>query len=580
MLDPPATGEAVPLLDAAASTGATAPPVDVPAKIDPTLPGVAHPAARGIPGLDTIAESVTSGGPGSNQGQTSVLQGQNPSTLSQGQQAGGASPALTFVAASQAQTSGPSSSSPGHSGTSNSASSETDGAAEGKQEYGRRTASVIPVLTNASSNDGEEAGKESASGVVGNADQYSERKSVDASEEESAAGTADGIDAVIMVEPEEAPYGAHKIPGNPPFESDDDEDGQEHDMSHPEGFLRAMPEDESGMRVLKLPDGRVQRVEDDDDEVSSALSSDEEDSEAPPQAAPSSAQAPPLAAPQLSTGVAPPPAGLAPAPPTQAPKPGIGGPAAFVGYGPSPIMEGTAFLSREDSGSLSSAIEGNSIVTIGSSTPGTVSPSGILALNNAGNQESMFPTVGTIEPALAQPGEKPTPVPVASFAGIDPGLVSPLVGPPIDLRRARSFSPVDRTVEALGVAAMPPITPAPPAPDAPPGLLQPKSNCRPPLEGMGTCNGPSQGIGGACEGERTSFWSNPGDPELQGLLLGSGCGGGLQTEIKIANLQGPEQDIMRLVMHTHVEGRLQEVEFDFNLDTEDPEQVRRRPKLI
>ena len=46
------------------------------------------------------------------------------------------------------------------------------------------------------------------------------------------------------------------------------------------------------------------------------------------------------------------------------------------------------------------------------------------------------------------------------------------------------------------------------------------------------------------------------------------------TQIKYATSQGTERDVMRLVMHTHVEGRLQEVEFDFNLEHDSAVEVR------
>jgi WNK lysine deficient protein kinase len=45
------------------------------------------------------------------------------------------------------------------------------------------------------------------------------------------------------------------------------------------------------------------------------------------------------------------------------------------------------------------------------------------------------------------------------------------------------------------------------------------------------------------------------------------------THIKYAQSQGTEKDVMRLVMHAQVEGRLQEVEFDFNLKQDRADEV-------
>lgn len=568
LLDPPVTEE--PLLDApaapvAAAGGAGRSGANPPAKIDPSLPGVAHPAARGTPGLDTIAETFTTGGSASNQGQAPGPQGQS---------SGGSAQNQVAVVPPQGQTSGPAASTTGHSEISSSALRDPDGAGEGKVELARRHSVATPSMTATSNIDSEETGKETSVGLDGGSSEHGvDRKFFDASATSGAAGNrADGSDAV-GAEPEEGQYGAHKkiISANPPFESDEDEDEQEHDISHPEGFLRAMPEDESGMRVLTLPEGRVRRVEDDDEEYPESTSSDQGDASVASQAAPSSAQAPPL-----SSALASPPAGVAPAPPTQAPKPGA---VAGAVDGPPPVMEGATLLSRENSGSLSSAVEGNSIVTMaGSSTPGTVSPSGMLPPNMSISQGTTFTVIGGIEqPVLAQAapaGDKSSAGPVPPYTGCDPGLLSPPVGMPVDLQRARSFSPIDRTVEVLNVAALPPIAPAPPCPVAPSDFVQPQANFRVPQEVMAAGDGSAQAMG--VEGERTPFSSNQGDQELQGLLSGTMGLGGKQTEIMIANLQGPEQEIMRLVMHTHVEGRLQEVDFDFNLDYDHPEQVRVR----
>lgn len=559
------TEEAGQLLDApaapaAATGGAGRPGINPPAKIDLSLPGVAHPAWRGTPGLDTIAETLITGGSASNQGQTSGSQGQSSSGSAQHQNP---------VGPPQGQTSGPAAYTPGHSEVSNSVSRDPDGSGEGKPEAARRHTIVAPSVTATNSTESEEtAAKEASVGVDGgSSEQGTDRKTFDVSTSSGAGNRVDGGDAV-GAEPEEGQYGAHKIPGNPPFESDEDEDEQEHDISHPEGFLRAMPEDESEMRILTLPDGRVRRVED-DEEYAESSSSAEEDGSVVSQAAPFSAQAPPL-----SSALASPPAGVAPAPPTQAPKPGA---VAGAVDGPPSGMGSAILLSRENSGSLSSAVEGTSVATVaGSSTPGTVSPSGVLPPNMSISQGTTFTVIGGIEqPALAQAapaGDKSAAGAAPAYPSSDPGLVSPPVGVLVDLQHARSFSPVDRTTEMLSVAALPPIASAPPCPVVPTDFVQSQTKFRVPQEVMTGGDGLAHLAG--VEGGRTPFSSNQGDHELQGLLSGTKGLGVKQTEIMIANLQGPEQEIMRLVMHTHVDRRLQEVDFDFNLDYDHPDQVR------
>lgn len=580
LLDPPATVGDTPLLETTANTGAVAEDaaaktgVNGPTKIDPSLPGMAHPAARGTPGLDTIAETFAGGGSGSNQGQAPTLQSQASGGASQNQTGGGSPPLV--------QPSGPATSAPGQGDASNSGSGEVDSTGEGKADASRRPSAVPTPVAAVSSN--EEAGREqvSAGTDAESSEQGIDRKSIDAPASLSVGSKADSSNGVAVIEPEEAQYGAHKIPGNPPFESDDDDDEQENDVSHPDGFLQAMPEDESGNRVPTLPDGRVRRAEDDDDEQRSESPSSQRDASESSQAAPSSAQAPPLSAALASPPLVPPPAGVAPAPPMQAPKPGA---AAGAIDGSLPM----AHLSRENSGSVSSAVEGNSIATVaGSSTPGTVSPSGMLPPNMSNSQGTTFTVIGSIEqPALAQAaqgGEKPAAGPGTAFSGSDPGLVSPPTATPVDLQRARSFSPVDRAAEVLKVAALPPIAPAPPCPVAvaPSAVMQPQAHFRGPQDVMTAGNGPGQPMGVGGEAERTPFSSNQGDQELPGLLSGTMGLGGKQTEIMVANLQGPEQEIMRLVMHTHVEGRLQEVDFDFNLEHDHPDQVgvRRSPQAF
>lgn len=578
MLDPPITEGGGPSLDAAAPTGAS---LNTPAKIDPTLPGNTHPAQRGTPGLDTIEETSTAGGTPGSQGSS---QGPaNATTASQGQipGPGSASTPGNGVGTRQAPTPAASqglapalasTSTPGDSGASNSATSETDGAGDANAERTTRRPSYVAALMATPTNtEGDETWKESTGEAnAGSAEQTAERKGADMSAQSAAGTGADGGDA-LGFEPEEAQYGVHKIPGNPPFESDEDEDEQEHDMSHHEGFLRAMPEDERGMRVLKLPDGRVRRVDDDDEETSAQPAADEADATAPSQAAPSSAQAPPL-----SFGTVQPPTGTAPSAPSEAPGPSVIIPGASVVL--PPANEGTALLSRENSGSLSSAIEGSSIVTVtGSSTPGTVSPSGML-VPGTGTSGSTFTIVGAADPAFA-PMDKPTAVTVPTCTGSDPGVLSPPVEPSEEMQRARSCSPADRGPEVLGAVGLPPITPAPPRPGAPIDVLEPQAKFHSAQlsDVQGTRNGLSQEPGVTYEGESPHCHAVHADQEVIGLLSGTVGLGGMQTEIKIANLQGPEQEIMGLVMHTRVDGRLQEVEFDFNLDYDHPDEVGSGP---
>lgn len=241
----------------------------------------------------------------------------------------------------------------------------------------------------------------------------------------------------------------------------------------------------------------------------------------------------------------------------------------------------------------------------------------------------MFPTIGG--------GNDPAAAAVANGDMLsDPGVFGSLpVGPAVGLQRARSFSPREHAPGAAlpSVASMPPVVPPPaipapaaPAPSVPPpaipapvvpapaipapatpmtplmstsavpaptfpappapapsaGSVQfvekqhPRADGVQPLDvlGVGIEDGPAfqppLPMGGS-EGEKQA----PSDQELQDMLSGrtAGSTARCQTEIKIANLQGPEQEIMRLVMHTHIEGRLQEVEFDFNLDHDHPKQV-------
>lgn len=570
--------------------------VNAPAKIDPSLPGVFHPAHRGTPGLDTIEETVLipgshlqqAGGEGASQQMTTVA-GQVSGSGVAGQ-----------VYAGQGDGSG---------GVSSAVAGDADGDGGAPS---RRPSYVAALMSDAGVN---EVGGEVGNGTgpeTGSSEQGVDAKSVEGTPtlpETQVITKGEGTDATTLGVEEVQQYGGRKIPGNPPFESDDDEDEQENDISHPEGFLRAMPEDESSMRVLQLPDGRVQRREEEDEEeeekaagvaaaavaaeaavateaaavavaATAALSgdtpADNADIASPTLTAPSSAQAPPLTSGAPAPFAAEMATAVVAAPAVQAPRPPTADPAVFYSAG-------------------------------GRHRPGvsvdTVFPSsGVISL------EAMFPTIGGgNDPAAA----------AAANGGLlsDPGLsATASIGPAVGLQRARSFSPLEHAPGAAlhSVASMPPMVPAPtsmapvapltsppvepastvpapsfPAPRPPVGNVHfvekkpPKADGVQPPDVLGTGNGPGPAypppslpvVGG--EGEKQPVSAQQSDQELQDMLSGrtTGSAGRFQTEIKIANLQGPEQEIMRLVMHTHIEGRLQEVEFDFNLDHDHPNQV-------
>lgn len=543
MLDPPVVEGLGQILDTAAAAAAGVSlgmGVNAPAKIDPTLPGVSHPAQKGTPGLDTIEEAVVVAAVHRPPPTTTPLQGQ----LS-------ASPT--------------SARSRGDGGSS--APSDTEGSGD---MAARRPSYAMALMSDSGGSEVWEVGNEGSE--VGNQEQAGEFKGGDVSAPPGASGgkgdsgDVHGVDGAEEVQQ----YGAHKIPGNPPFVSDDDEDEQEHDMSHPEGFLRAMPEDESAMRVLKLPDGRVQRVEDDDDEEAAREeeSTDDEDTVPVAQSAPSSAQSPPL-----SSGSAPTSSDAIPA---VADGPGLAAPAPF-GLAPRPpTTEASSFLSGDHRTVALAATDSSSAITAGPSTPGTISPSGIV-IATMGIPGTSFSAIASSNHPSSAPMTNA--MPAASMVSC-PGFVSPSVGPPVGLQRARSFSPVDHVPETMNMVAPPPMAQAPnvPAPSfpapTPPVEQHAKVHGIQPLDAQGTGNGPGSSQPMAYEGERSASVAQA-DQELQELLSGRPVGlGGLPTEVKIANLQGPEQEVMRLVMHTHIEGRLQEVEFDFNLDDDHPEQVR------
>ena len=591
MLDPAeAVGGQAPA--SAGGGGAPGTAAIAPAKIDPSLPGVFHPAHRGTPGLDTIDETVTQGAAAASQ---------------QAGSAGGVQQATAAAGASQGQASGSSGSATGADGQGDSvggsgssvAPGDTDGDGGEPSRRPSYAAALMsdPVGSEASVGAGNGAGVE-----AGGSEQGGDVKSGDGTATlPEAASAMKGAPTPAAEEVQQS--GGRKIPGNPPYESDEDEDEQENDISHPEGFLRAMPEDESSMRVLELPDGRVQRREEEDEEeeekaagvaaaaaaataaaatvaaataaaataaaamVASSVDgpADNADAAASSLTAPFSAQAPPPSSGAPAPTAAEVAAVAVAAPVSQAPRPPTADPAVFYSAG-------------------------------GRHRP-TASGSGAIS------PETMFPAVGG--------GNDPA-------ARSDPGMLA--VGPAVGLQRARSFSPLEHAPEAPlhSVASMPPMVPptttnsapvtpltsppmtpastvpapsfpAPRPPAGPPtGNVQFMEKQPPRPEGaqqpdvLGTGNGPGPALqppalpAGGGEGEKPPVSLQQSDQELQDMLSGRSAGSAarFQTEIKIANLQGPEQEIMRLVMHTHIEGRLQEVEFDFNLDLDHPEQVR------
>ncbi|CAM9473322.1 unnamed protein product, partial [Laminaria digitata] len=553
--------------------------VNAPARVDPLLPGVSHPALRGVPGLDTIQEAVAI--PGAQAGTPKA-----PASTASTPHGPTSTPA--FAVAGTATAAG------GQGDTGGSPPVEGEALTDGSS---RRASYAAALMSDSAGSDIAELGNGSlvgagAGGEGGKAEHGEDAKVGDggAFGQGGAKGEGGGGDHPSVVEPEETTqYGGHKIPGNPPFESDDDEDEQENDMMHPEGFLRAMPEDESSMRVLKLPDGRVRRVEDDEDDVEDDVSDDDERSAAddavepvvaPVQTAPSSAQAPPLAsggsAPTAAdvaatpaavattvaaastavtaavTAAAPAPA----APALAAPRPPPAVPAPTIQAPRPPVTDPTVFLSA---GRRRASVP---VVAVNSS------------MGMADTAVFARAVSGGMDPATASM--------VAGLAS-DPGLA--MVGPAVPLQRARSFSPLEHTQDGLyggSPPSMTPVTscPAPsfPAPHPPTaggyfGEQLGKTDGIQQTDGLGSGNGPGLALPAASEGEGFGGQGSGQslDQELQEVL--SGRVGRFQTEIKVANLQGPEQEIMRLVMHTHMEGRLQEVEFEFNLDHDSPKQV-------
>ncbi|CAM9818779.1 unnamed protein product, partial [Ectocarpus sp. 4 AP-2014] len=575
--------------------------LNVPAKIDPLLPGVLHPAQRGTPGLDTIDATVIR------------------SAHAQQQAGGGGAP--TAAAASQAKvpnffppTAGPRQGDSGGGGGGGGSSVAPEGGEGDAGTPSRRPSCAAALMSDPT---GGEIGGEAGAGpsaAAGSGEQGGDAKPVEGNP--PLHGAAGGSAEVSILEPEETPQtGGRKIPGNPPFESDDDEDEQENEISHPEGFLRAMPEDESSMRVLQLPDGRIQRREEEDEKeeekaagvaaaavtaaaaASGGTPSDDAETVASVQVAPSSAQTPPLTsgAPVSSPAevvavAAAAPTGQAPRPPTAAPAAQAPRPpkAAPTGHAPRPPIAAPAGQAPRPPTADPAVFYSPG----GRQRPGS----------GAVSPEMMIPTVGTV-------GGGNDPAAAASANGLlsDPGFFASLpLGPAVGLQRARSFSPLDHPPEGSihSVASMPPMVPAPttPAPTSPltsppmtpaptlpapsfpsprpqGGGLQYAEKQAPRADGgaqpqMVTSNANGPGVASG-EGENPPVSAQQSDQELQDMLSGRAAGstGRCHTEIKMANLQGSEQEIVRLVMHTHIEGRLQEVEFDFNLDTDHPKQV-------
>ena len=254
------------------------------AKMDPQLPGVSHPAQKGAPDLSTIAEAPTSSGShgATPQAPINTSTGTGPPTAggSQGQSA-----RLPSVRAG-------SSASSGQSEAANSSLGESSAASAGDAPTKRRPSSNPAPMPDSGGNklgglgnegwDYPEAGGEKAS-------------QPDMSKHQTTHGKTEGGEA--MVDPEGAQFGAYKIPGNPPYESEDEEE-RDTDAGNQEGFLRGMPEDESAMPLLKLPEGRVRRSADDDDEeddeaVSEVSSGDDHGYAPPGVTAPSSTHSPP-----------------------------------------------------------------------------------------------------------------------------------------------------------------------------------------------------------------------------------------------------------------------------------------------
>lgn len=80
------------------------------------------------------------------------------------------------------------------------------------------------------------------------------------------------------------------------------------------------------------------------------------------------------------------------------------------------------------------------------------------------------------------------------------------------------------------------------------------------------------------EAEKPSLSGQAPDLDRQDADATTASGSGFAeervAELRVANLQGANREIVRLAIQAPIEGRLQEVEFDFNLDLDRPRQVR------
>ncbi len=606
--------------------------VNTPAKIDPTLPGVLHPAHRGTPGLDTIDETMNPSAPAPQVGAGGVPQ-----------------QAATAAAASQGQIAGSTVATVGLGDGGGGGNPVVSGDSNGDAaEPSRRPSYAAALMSEPMSGEGSGEVGDGTAQETGSSEQGGDAKGVEGT---AALPEAASADAPAPGAQEVQQSGGRKISRNPRFESDDDEDEQENDMSHPEGFLMAMPEDESSMRVLELPDGRVQRREEEDEEeeekaagaaaaaaaaaattttavsgsttastaatesaaatapvpatatapvtatapaAATAPSSGDSPASrpeiaAPVLTAPSSAQAPPL-----SSGVPPPsaPAVEAPRPPIANPAvPPTADPAVFysAGGGHRPNVSGGVITTEVNFPTIGG---GNDPAAAAAANGDMLSDPGVFGSLSVGpavglqRARSFSPREHTPEVALSSVASMPPPAipaPKAPAPSVpQPAIPAPVIPTPVVPGPAIP-GPVTPMTPLISTSAVPaPTFPAPPAPAPSGGSVQfvekqhPRADGVQPLDvlGVGIEDGPAllppQPMGTG-EGEKQA----PSDQELQDMLSGrtAGSTARCQTEIKIANLQGPEQEIMRLVMHTHIEGRLQEVEFDFNLDHDHPKQV-------
>lgn len=228
------------------------------------------------------------------------------------------------------------------------------------------------------------------------------------------------------------------------------------------------------------------------------------------------------------------------------------------------------------------------MITRGASTPGRVSRPGRAMLQDS-NRAVPSSTFNAVRGVM--PGDEATaPATATSTATLvsDPGFGTPSVGLGVAMQRARSFSPVERVQQNAQTAVVQPSIPsapnipapslpAPPPPGTSSGKVDSGSRrvAGQSADVPGSTNGTGPGVPIMFErGERQQTVPQQSDTVDQESLTAGLVGSGLfPTEIKIANLQGPEREIMRMVMHAYIDGRMQEVEFDFNLEEEHPDEV-------